>query len=53
MIVSAFKALNDLLNYSLEDQDALLEVIEHYFTSNEDQEDTTVTGTTITYTKIL
>ncbi len=47
----ASKALNDLLHYSPEDQDALLEVIEHYFTSNEDEEDTTATGTTITYTE--
>ena len=44
----ASKALNDLLHYSPKDQDALLEVLENYFTSPEDLEDTTGTGQTYT-----
>ncbi len=41
----ATKALNDLLHYSPEDQDALLDVLDEYFTSPEDLEasDTLVT----------
>ncbi len=34
----ASKALNDLLHYSPEDQDALLEVLDDYFTYPEDLE---------------
>ena len=35
----ASKAINDLLHYSLEDQDALLDVLDEYFTSPEDLEE--------------
>ncbi len=42
----ASKALNDLLHYSPEDQDALLEVLDDYFTSPEDLEAMDTTGKT-------